>query len=203
MSGPPIPDPDPAHERLTRLWQSHRPPGPLLPHELKRVHAHRWVRFHSLPESKRYAEDEAEYAILLDRYNTVLDELFAGGEAYVVTTDWADPSEPTNYSARRAALHPEGTLWTTLDDTDDPDPAFHTRWYFYADRRPWERGCLDPLLRAVADDALPGIFVTDPGLTRIHHPYDGGADVILPTGGERDRLREQHSAWLSAHPSGY
>ncbi|MFJ6483297.1 MULTISPECIES: DUF3885 domain-containing protein [unclassified Streptomyces] len=194
---------DPAHAGLTRVWQRHRPPGPLLPHELKTVYADRWVRFHSLPESKRYPDGEAEYAVLLDRYNTVLDELFAGGEAYVVTTDWADPSEPTAHSARRAALHPEGTLWTTLDDADDPDPAFHTRWYFYADRRRWRRGCLDPLLRAVADDTLPGIFVTDPDLTRIHHPYDGGADVVLATRQERDLMRGRHSDWLSAHPKGY
>ncbi|OLZ69226.1 hypothetical protein AVW11_10610 [Streptomyces amritsarensis] len=95
MSGPLLTDP--AHERLTRLRQAHRPPGPMLPWELKAVYRNRWVRFHSLPESKRYA----------------------------------------------------------------------------------------------------------PGLTRIHHPYDGGADVILPTPEERDRLCTRHSAWLSAHPSGY
>ncbi|MEV7612418.1 hypothetical protein [Streptomyces sp. NPDC089799] len=194
---------DPAHARLTRLWQDRTPAGPVLPWELKTAYADSWVRFHSLPESKRYAEDETEYAVLLGRYNTVLDELFGGGEVYVVTTDWADPSEPTQWSAHRAALHPEGTLWTTLDVTDDPDPAFHTRWYFHADRRPWRPGCLDRLLRAVADDTLPGVFVTDPGFTRIHHPYDGGADVILPTPEERDRLRDRHSAWLSAHASGY
>ncbi|MFD3726500.1 hypothetical protein [Streptomyces sp. NPDC058671] len=195
--------PDPAHERLTQLWQAHRPAGPMPPWELKTVYRERWVRFHSLPGSKRYAEDEPEYAVLLDRYNTVLDALFAGGEAYVVTTDWADPSEPTDYSAHRAALHPEGTLWTTLDDTDDPDPDFQTRWYLYTDRRRWQRGCLDPMLRAVADDTLSGNFVTDPGLTQIHHPYDGGADVILSSPVERDRMREQYSAWLSTHPSGY
>ncbi|MFE4637914.1 hypothetical protein ACFRJ1_31720 [Streptomyces sp. NPDC056773] len=195
--------PDPAHEGLTRLWQAHRPAGPLLPHELKTVYADRWVRFHSLPESKRYAGDEAEYAILLDRYNTVLDELFAGGEVYVVTTEAADLGDVPDPADPRTALHPEGTLWTTLDDTADPHPAFHTRWYFYAGRRPWRRGCLDPLLRAVADDTLPGVFLTDPGLTRIHHPYDGGADVILATPGERDRLRGRHSAWLSKHPKGY
>ncbi|WP_327374506.1 hypothetical protein OG393_11190 [Streptomyces sp. NBC_01216] len=115
---------DPAHVRLTRLWRDRTPAGPLLPRELKTAYAEGWVRFHSLPESKRYAENEAEYAVLLDRYNTVLDELFAGGEVYV-TTDWADPSEPTDWSAHRAALHPEGTLWTTLDDTTDPDTAGH------------------------------------------------------------------------------
>lgn len=193
---------DPAHERLTRLWQDWTPAGPLLPHELKTAYTDRWVRFHSLPESKRYAEDEGEYAILLDRYNTVLDELFAGGEVYVVTTGWSEPSECTARSAERRALHPEGTLWTTLDDTDDPDPDFHTRWYFYADHRRWQRGCLDPLLRAAADDALPGVFVTDTDLTRIHHPYDGGADVILATPEEWDRMRDRHTAWLSRHPLG-
>ncbi|WP_432067619.1 DUF3885 domain-containing protein [Streptomyces sp. C10-9-1] len=66
------PRPDPAHARLTRLWQAHRPAGPMLPWELNTVYGSRWVRFHSLPESKRHAEDEAECAVLLDRCNTVL-----------------------------------------------------------------------------------------------------------------------------------
>ncbi|MDX3093999.1 hypothetical protein PV417_05330 [Streptomyces sp. ME19-03-3] len=195
--------PDPAHARMTALWRRREPAGPVLPWELKSVYYDRWVRFHSLPGSKRLAEDEAEYAVVLDRYNTVLDALFSGGDVYVVTIDWADPSEPTQWSAHRADLHPEGTLWTTLDDTDDPDPDFHTRWYFYADRRRWQRGCLDPLLRAVADDTLPGAFVADTELARIHHPYDGGADVVLATPEERDRFRGRYSTWLSAHPSGY
>ncbi len=81
----------------------------------------------------------------------------------MVTTDRADPSEPTDWSAHRAALHPEDALWTVLDDTADPDPDFHARQYFYADRRPWWRDCLDPLLRAVADGTLCGPFVTDEG----------------------------------------
>ncbi|WP_201294636.1 MULTISPECIES: hypothetical protein [unclassified Nocardiopsis] len=73
-----------------------------------------------------------------------------------MTTDWADPSE-LRWSEHRRALRPEGTVWTKLEDTDDPDLEFHVRWYFYADRRRWERGCIDPLLRAVADDVLPGV----------------------------------------------
>ncbi|MCJ0874668.1 hypothetical protein [Streptomyces sp. AP-93] len=76
------PLPDPGHERLTRLWHAHGPAGPMLPWELKTVYGDRWVRFHSLPESKRYAEDEAEYAVLLNRYNTVLDDLFSGGRTW-------------------------------------------------------------------------------------------------------------------------
>jgi hypothetical protein len=40
----------------------------------------RWVRFHSLPESKRYPDSQAEYAIELDRHYTVLSELDLGSD---------------------------------------------------------------------------------------------------------------------------
>jgi hypothetical protein len=39
-------------------------------------------------------------------------------------------------------------------------------------------------------------------MQRIHHPYDGGADVFLTTPEERDRMRDRHADWLSSHPSG-
>ncbi|WP_433351455.1 DUF3885 domain-containing protein [Microtetraspora malaysiensis] len=35
------------------------------------------------------------------------------------------------------------------------------------------------------------------------HPYDGGADVILPMCSGRDALKERHRTWLSNHPSGF
>ncbi|MFD6971116.1 hypothetical protein [Streptomyces sp. NPDC059949] len=121
--------------------------GPPEAHQFKHAYADRWVRFHSLPESKRYPEDETEYAIVLDRYNTVLDELFAGDDVYVVTTDWSPLPWGRRRPTVRRRLHPEGVLWTTVDDTEDTDPHFHTRSFHYADRRPGRRGCLDRLLR--------------------------------------------------------
>ncbi|WP_200926706.1 DUF3885 domain-containing protein [Sphaerimonospora mesophila] len=57
---------------LSALWRERWPLCPPLAYELKNAYHDRWVRFHSLPDSKRYADDEAEYAILLHRYNTVL-----------------------------------------------------------------------------------------------------------------------------------
>ncbi|MGW0731251.1 DUF3885 domain-containing protein [Streptomyces sp. NPDC002851] len=187
---------------LARLWQARRPSGPPLAHTFRSTYADRWVRFHSLPDSKRYPESEDEYAIVLDRYNTVLDELFAGTDVFVVTMDWSDtPTGPACYPTPRETLHPDGTRWWTESEQDDPDPEFHTHTRLYADRRPWERGCGDELLRAVADEALVEVFCTDTELRRIHHPYDGGADVILATPEERDRLHGQYTDWLSSHPA--
>jgi hypothetical protein len=192
-----------ASTSLAALWRARRPSGPPIAHTFRNTYADRWVRFHSLPGSKRYPESEDEYAIVLDRYNTVLDRLFAGTEAFVVTVDWSDtPTGPAHRPEPRRTLHPGGIPWWTESDEDDADPEFHTHTRLYADRRPWRHGCIDGILRAVADDALAEVFVTDIGLQRIHHPYDGGADVILSSPAERDRLRAEHLGWLSSHPAG-
>ncbi|MFF3324557.1 hypothetical protein [Streptomyces sp. NPDC002889] len=190
-------------ELLAGLWQERRPSGPPLAHTFRGMYADRWVRFHSLPDSKRYPESDAEYAIVLDRYNTILDKLFAGTDVFVVTTDWSNtPTGPAGCPTPRQTLHPEGIRWWTESEEDDPDPDLHHHTRLYADRRPWERGCVDELLRAVADEELFDVFFTDTELRHIHHPYDGGADVILTTSAERDRLRGQHTDWLSSHPAG-
>jgi hypothetical protein len=188
--------------RLSGLWQRRWPEGPPVAHELRTAYRDRWVRFHSLPGSKRYPETDTEYAVVLHRYNTVLDELFGGSEVYVVTVAWSwEPSGP-ELPPRRGEVHPEGSLWMTLTDEDDPDPESRTYTHLYADRRPWRPGGADAILREVADDVLSEVFITDSGLHRIHHPYDGGADVILTTPEERDALRDRHRGWLPRNPAG-
>jgi hypothetical protein len=192
-------------EWLAALWRERRPAGPPVAHTFRGAYAERWVRFHSLPRSKRYPESEDEYAIVLERYNTILDELFAGLDVLVVTMDWSDtPTGPAGYPSPRQELHPAGVRWwiDSGSDDSDPDPEFRLHTRLYADLRPWRRGCVDGLLRAVADEALGEVFLTDTELRRIHHPYDGGADVILATPGERDALRGRHADWLSGHPDG-
>jgi hypothetical protein len=192
-----------APEALADLWRNRRPEGPPIGHTFKWTYADRWVRFHSLPESKRYPEAEDEYAILLQRYNTVLDDLFSGQDIFVVTSDWSYTlTGPAGYPEPRESLHPEGTHWWTESEQDDPEAEFHVHSRLYASRRKWEPGCVDDLFRAVADDKVADVFVTDTELLRIHHPYDGGADVILPTMDERDRLRSKHAAWLPTNSAG-
>ncbi|MFI5611823.1 hypothetical protein [Amycolatopsis sp. NPDC051903] len=47
-----------------------------------------------------------------------------------------------------------------------------------------------------------GLMITSLSFDRIHHPYDGGADVLLPTIVDRDVVKHRHTDWLSSHPSG-
>ncbi|HWO61878.1 MAG TPA: hypothetical protein VNO31_17805, partial [Umezawaea sp.] len=50
-----------------RQWHACRPSADTLKH----AYSNRWVRFHSLPGSKRYPGHDADYDIVLHRY-TVL-----------------------------------------------------------------------------------------------------------------------------------
>jgi hypothetical protein len=141
---------------------------------------------------------------LLHRYNTVLDELFHGQEVRIVTTDWPDTPDPSAPSARHTLWNPGLRNWTSVrTDEHETDPDFITYTHLYASRRPWQPGLVDELLRAVADDATANVMITSLLFDRVHHPYDGGADVLLPTTGERDALKRRHTDWLSAHPLGF
>ncbi|TWJ12219.1 hypothetical protein LX16_2974 [Stackebrandtia albiflava] len=185
--------PENADARLTRLWRRRWPDCPPVAHLLRDTYRDVWVRFHSLPGSRRYPRNKAEYAVVLHRYNTVLDTLFAGDDVLLITPVWTDSADVPSAPGRHH--------WFT-SVTDDPDPQFRVYQHVLVTRRPWRTGCADPLLREVADFTRAGVMVTDTRMRRIHHPYDGGADVLLATPEERDRLRDRHADWLSARQDG-
>ncbi|MCX4238409.1 hypothetical protein ACH4Y0_21105 [Streptomyces sp. NPDC020707] len=114
---------------------------------------------------------------------------------YVITPLWTTEAEVPS-------SQPVTGYWQSLLLEDDPDPEFRTYCHLFAARRPWRRGCIDESLRDIADDKVAGVLITDTRMQRIHHPYDGGADVFLATSEERDRVRDRHADWLSRHPSG-
>src|SRR4051812_31278201 len=78
---------------LSRLWDEQWSGCSMLPYELRAV-PDRWVRFHTLPGSKRYPGTEEEYQIVLARHNTVLAELATRLELLVVTAGYSEAPEP-------------------------------------------------------------------------------------------------------------
>lgn len=155
------------------LWQRRWPKvQSCVPHELKVAYRHRWVRFHCLPESKRYPETEQEYGIVLDRYNTVLDEIFDGPihlmtVAYTGTPRWVGAGKP----------------WQSV--VCDDEPGFETYAHQFVTAKTWERGILDdlcggsPTTRRRGDRHRPGSVLAVPSIRRRHgchrpaHPRPG------------------------------
>ncbi len=183
--------------QLTDLWERRWPSAEPLGYVLRAEYADQWVRFHSLPESKRYAENETEYDEILRRHRAVLRELQGStGTAalWVIAADWGWRDSAAGWSRQKVS---GAWPWRIGQTDDDPDTG---RNYFWA-ASGLSDAKVNSLLLSAADDQ--GRFVIGAlDLAWLYCPYDGGVDVILPRPAERDALRDCHADWLSSHPGG-
>ncbi len=118
-----------------KWWSKHLPDAPPLAHILRQTYQPRWLRIHSLPESKRYPETEAEYAELLFRHNTVATEVLGvGSPCFLIRAFYCyEPSE--------------GDSAWSFELADD-------KFSFEVEEVEWGFGQFNELLREVADDLL-------------------------------------------------
>ena len=173
-------------------------------HVLRAKFPERWVRFHSLPESKRYPEDEAEYATVLQRHNRILGNLAHNGETIVLlTTSYSANLTPVRSESEVSELDPQATPWRTVAMHQiDKDFSERSYWHVFASERCWTPSLFDHLVRRIADDVIANVMMVAVDCRWLMHPYDGGMDVILASSAVRDRFKAEFSDWLSARSDG-
>ena len=165
-------------------WDEHFPGSAPIGFVLRQIYADRWLRIHSLPESKRYADTEDEYAELLHRHNKVAtDALGDESRCCLIEGSW----DETGGRRRGWVMTLEGMeLPLRLE-------VMETVWGY---------GRFDALLREVADEKRSKVLFASRESGRIYAPYDGGADIIYRDGQERDAFKQAYRAWLSKHLAG-
>lgn len=195
-------DPQTLIQAWVSRWPSTRPIG----HELRHIGPDHWIRFHSLPESKRYAENDSERGEVLHRHNTVLGELVsrqptaADESVLVISCGWSDSADTTVRDDELRDASPDSVHWQSLlRDTHDGE-EFWTHLYVGAVE--WSEGVLDPLLNLVSEWRTSDVIVAAPSFDWLYHPYDGGADVLHSDAEVLEALRDAHRDWLSDHPRG-
>jgi hypothetical protein len=150
-----------------------------------------WFRIHSLPESKRYPEDETEWEILFERHRALTDAVLAEGgpcrvhytlfddagfsEDLVPSLDWGD-IRPLRYGD-------DETVYTQTAETS---------WSFEA-FMPW--------IKRRSDDDLGWISFHSLDTDAVYSPYDGGADIFSLDPSFIAKIRSRFSAWKSPCPS--
>ena len=190
-------------EEITEYWNSALNGFTPIAHQLKNQCGERWVRFHSLPESKRYPENEDEYAEILRRHNVVLERLLGGnGKALIVLPEYSYESSPEGLEPALTALFTDSEYWSTLmlHEEGDEDEFY---WHLHVSEVNCPSDSLNSLFRMVANDELGNVLIVSSENDFVFHPYDGGCDVILPSSAERDVVKENFQDWLSKHPEGY
>jgi len=159
----------------------------------------RWLRIHSLPDSKRYAEDRSEVAEMLLRQNLVAEELLGDGDLCLLIFarwNWSGAARwPRDEQLRTALAGRTPELMLRADVDGDP-------LAFFAVPVTWRRGEFDDLILACANDRTGPMLFANMQRRSIYAPYDGGADLFFGALDDVAPARERHRAWLSSLASG-
>jgi len=190
---------DPMHTDPLSWWPARFSETAPVGHHLRAKLRAQWVRFHSLPESKRYAESPAEHAELQARHLAVASTLFSTDEPlYVYRAHLVEErlrGRKKHHIAGRQ-FKEQAALLPTCDEPIDGE-----RWHVRALVTRWRPDFFEASVRLMADWQAGGVSFVSPATSNIFYPYDGGMDVfafsIHP-----DELRARFPGWLSPHPSG-
>jgi hypothetical protein len=182
--------------------------APLVGHRLREMFAQRWVRFHSLPGSKRYADTTEQLSEIHRRHDMIAAALLGEGEPIVIVR--------TGYSESATSRVPpqdgggqwssEGFVWfesMSMSEIDgEPGEAEESHAHFWLAPSTFHAGAFEVPWTLVANDVVDGVLLVNVERRCVFAPYDGGMDVIGADSFVCDSLRRDFGAWLSAHPSG-
>lgn len=156
--------------------------------------ADRWLRIHSLPESKRYADTEAERVELLRRQNAAASYVLGDdADCQLLVTrfgenrSWSFEELPLN---GRTPVH----ILSARHDGDE--------FQFFGLPVTWRTAAFNDLILAVADDRTGPVLFADVQRRRIYSPYDGGADLFFPNPEVAELARDHFQEWLSTREDG-
>ncbi len=183
-------------------WNKEYPESFPINHELKEIYPNRWFRIHSLPKSKRYADSEDEYKILLDRQNQLINDLI-GKESEVTISFGIYSNDIASENYEELTDFAEFLKVLTIDLRKERLEEYEDKMYFdiYVKTEKWENGNRDEILKAIADDEIRAMFIC-PSKKCIIAPYDGSIDVIIDSIEKKDRLKAKYKDWLSDREDG-
>ncbi|MBK3520016.1 DUF3885 domain-containing protein [Carboxylicivirga marina] len=185
-----------------RFWQKEYPDSFPIKHELKWIYKNRWLRIHSLPESKRYAETENQYETILDRQKQLIEDLI-GEETEVVIAYGHYTDYLTNDKHTDQTDFGEYNKVLTINLTEERPDEYEVEMYFdiFAKIEKWQSDSKNEMLRAIADDEFQAMFIC-PSKHCIIAPYDGGVDIIMDSTENRDKLKLKYKDWISEREDG-
>ena len=188
------------------LWTINYPETVPISHLFKSTYSDRWFRIHSLPESKRYAENETEWNLLLLRQNEIITDLFGLDTPILLLTgeyNWGDTR--AKYLTDEEEIY-KSFKFTRLDnielfkiDSDQYDEVDIYRPAFA--ETVWRTNYHDNILREIATDNIQAFFISfDKNV--IIAPYDGGIDFVLKDSLTKEHYKNKYKQWLSEREDG-
>lgn len=192
-------------QTIAEAWHSSF--GPALPagYLCRTTLPDRWMRIHSLPESKRYPDTEAERDEVLRRQNAAACyALCEGAECILFITQYGESRhwpdyyvEGSRYTREFLALNRFSPEYVQSYDEGQDGPM-----QFFATRQHWHTGAFDELILMCANGTAGPYLFANIDRRTAYAPYDGGADLFFPASDAAVEARREFSDWLSKIDSG-
>jgi hypothetical protein len=156
----------------------------------------RWLRIHSLPESKRYPETPTDRKELLIRHNSVANyTLGQNSDCVLFITRFGESKEWSAAEYLPLGLSkPQHVM--SFDDRGEQ------RMQFFALRAVWKSQAFDELILAAAEEKISPILFANLATANAYAPYDGGADLFFSSANAVGIARGHFLEWLSKRADG-
>ncbi len=183
-------------------WNNEYPETFPIGHKLRFAFPDRWHRIHSLPESKRYAENEKEYRIILERQNQLIEDKIGNGTEIAISFGlYTNDITNDNYKEINDFGEFYKVLSVDLHKENPEEYDFEMFFDIYVKIDNWKKNNKNEILKAIADDKIRAIFIC-PSKHCIVAPYDGGVDIIFESTERRDEFKLRYKDWLSKREDG-
>ena len=156
----------------------------------------RWLRIHSLPESKRYPETPADRKELLIRHNSVANyTLEPSSDCILFIARFGESKEWAAAENLPLGLRKPQHVMSFDDVGEQP-------MQFFALPIVWKSQAFDELILAAAEEKTGPILFANLATATAYAPYDGGADLFFPSANAVGIARDHFLEWLSKRADG-
>ncbi len=173
--------------KFRKYWSEHFHQSLPLGHLFKQNFPDKWLRIHSLPKAKRYAGNTTEWDILLNRQNTLINEIITQNTVIQVVVYYIKEDNPL---FKKYKFENIGVTVDKINET-----VYQSFWVEVL----WQTDTLNDILTAIANDEIEAFIIAEGHLIA---PYDGGVDLIFKEDFTINIFRDKYKNWLSERADG-
>lgn len=189
--------------QASEIWKAKFGTLPPTSERLRQFTPDLWVRFHSLPNSKRYPDTEEELGIIASRGEALFKEIFVNETEFLILC-----SRPIIENIVEITPLPSPTIrtlqltesWQWTDHNEDP--LDQLSWQTYAGARPLSFAQLSKINSWIANEAELDVVISSTNLSNLFIPYDGGFDIFLEDESTLNALKIKFKDWLPSNSLG-